>query len=90
MYKITTTNQFEKDLKHITKQNLPIDKLFDVVDCLSKDQRLPEKYSDHPLKGKYKDYRECHIQPDWLLIYRKDKKNLILYLTRTGSHAELF
>jgi mRNA interferase YafQ len=90
MYKLQTTHQFEKDLKRIAKQNLPLDELLDIVELLANDQTLPEKHKDHPLKGKYKNYRECHIRPDWLLIYKKDKQALILYLTTTGSHTELF
>ena len=91
MYKITTTNKYKKDLKRtISKTNL-IEEIEKVVFLLSSnDNPLPQKYKDHCLKGNYKEFRECHIQPDWLLIYKKDKKDLILLLLRTGSHSELF
>jgi mRNA interferase YafQ len=54
------------------------------------DTPLPKKYNDHALKGQYATYRECHIRPDWLLIYKKDKTDLILVLVRTGTHSQLF
>lgn len=64
--------------------------LQDVVDILIKEEQLPEKYKDHKLKGTYTGYRECHLAPDWLLIYKLDKDKLILTLTRTGGHSDLF
>lgn len=61
-----------------------------VLDILLQEQPLPEKYLDHPLKGNYLGYRECHIQPDWLLIYKVQEEKLVLVAARTGSHAYLF
>ena len=60
------------------------------MDMLANEQPLPEKYKDHALTGDWKGFRECHIQPDWLLIYEINNNELILYLTRTGSHSDLF
>lgn len=64
--------------------------LEEVIEILASGNPLPEKYQDHSLNGNYKDCRECHITPDWLLIYQIRKKELILYLTRTGTHSDLF
>ena len=91
MYKITTTNKYDKDLKRIISQPKLIEEIEMVVYLLSSnDALLPKKYNDHALKGKYALYRECHIRPDWLLIYKKDKTNLILVLVRSGTHSQLF
>ena len=91
MYKITTTNKYDKDLKRIISQPNLIEEIDTVVSLLStNDTPLPKKYNDHALKGKYAIYRECHIRPDWLLMYQKDKTDLILVLVRTGTHSELF
>ena len=91
MYKIITTNKYEKDLKRIISQPELIEEIDTVVSLLStNDTPLPKKYNDHALKGKYAKYRECHIRPDWLLIYKKDKANLILLLVRTSTHSQLF
>ena len=91
MYKITTTNKYDKDLKRIISQPKLIEEIDTVVSLLStNDTPLPKKYNDHALKGKYVTYRECHVRPDWLLIYKKDKTNLILVLVRTSTHSQLF
>ena len=90
MYELQMTTKFEKDLKLIKKQGKDIDKLFIVVETLQKGQELEPKYKDHNLIGNYKGYRECHIEPDLLLIYYKDNNKLILTLVRTGSHSNLF
>jgi mRNA interferase YafQ len=91
MYKITTTNKYDKDLKCIIFQPKLIEEIDTVVSLLStNDTPFPKKYNDHALKGKYATYRECHIRPDWLLIYKKTKTNLILVLVRTGTHSQLF
>ena len=86
--KIIYRNVFEKDIKRAIKRGLKIDKLKEVIRLLSETQLLPIKYRDHALVGNYKGHRECHIQPDWLLIYKKDETSLIL--ERTGTHADLF
>ena len=83
-----TTKKFKKDVKKVNSQGKDLDKLKTVVDTLKNGETLEEKYKDHNLQGKYSGCRECHILPDWLLIYRTDTINL--YLLRTGSHTELF
>ena len=81
---------FRKDFKRIVKRGYNIKLLEDVIEILANGKTLPEKYKDHSLTGDYKDCRECHITPDWLLIYQIDGNELILYLTRTGTHSDLF
>ena len=87
---IRWTNQFRKDYKKVQKSGLDINKLKDVIKQLSEQTPLPEHYKVHQLLGNYNGYRECHIQPDWLLIYYVDNENLILVLSRTGTHSDLF
>ncbi len=90
MYRVRPTGRFQKDLKRIKKRGYDISLITDVIKILAKGETLPEKYRDHTLIGEYSGCRECHIQPDWLLIYEIDGDVLILYLTRTGSHSDLF
>lgn len=87
---IKFTNQFNKDVKLAKKQGKNLDKLFKVVDDLAQGKTLDEKYHDHSLGGNYARCRECHIEPDWLLIYSVQNKTLILTLIRIGSHSDLF
>lgn len=89
-YKIKFTTSFKKDLKLAKKQGKDIDKLFELVEKIAKDERLDEKFRDHSLAGNYKGTRECHIEPDFLLIYEKFEEVLVLSLVRTGSHSDLF
>lgn len=89
-YIVKFTNQFKKDYKKAQKQHKDINILKNIVDMLANGQKLPEKYCDHILLGDYKGKRECHLEPDWLLIYEYDGDNLILLLARTGSHSDLF
>lgn len=89
-YDIIIGTRFKRDLKLIKKQGKDTEKLDYVVDLLANGETLPEKYRDHALVGEYEGCRECHIQPDWLLIYEIIENDLILYLTRTGSHSDLF
>lgn len=89
-YRIVQTGKFKKDLKAVIKRGYNIALLEVVVDTLASGQELPIKYKDHALIGSYKGCRECHITPDWLLIYEVDGNELILYLTRTGLHSDLF
>ena len=89
-YQIKFTSQFKKDLKKAKKQGRDIDKLFEVINSLAQGAQLPNKYRDHQLSGNYKDCRECHIEPDWLLIYQVIDNVLVLSLIRIGSHADLF
>lgn len=89
-YEIRFTGQFKKDLKLAKKQGKNLDKLFDVVERLANGEVLEAKYRDHDLSGDYKGCRECHIDPDWLLIYEFFDDVLVLLLNRVGSHSELF
>ena len=89
-YRIERASRFKKDYKTIKKRGYDIRLLQEVISMLAKGEPLPEKYQDHPLKGDYKGCRECHITPDWLLIYEMADNTLILYLTRTGTHSDLF
>lgn len=84
------TTQFKKDLKLAKKQNKDIDVLFSVIEQLAQGKHLDEKYRDHDLGGTYKGCRECHIDPDWLLIYETKDDVLVLLLYRLGSHSQLF
>lgn len=88
MYKITRTKQFKRDYKRIIKQNKNINELDNVIITLSQGKLLDKKYFDHKLIGNYRGRRECHIEPDWLLIYKLEKDEIIF--ERTGSHSELF
>ncbi len=90
IYSIRTTNQFRKSLKRMSKRGYNLDLLDNVVNILAKGKKLPKKNKDHYLKGNYIGHRECHITPDWLLIYKITEKDLILLLTNTGSHSDLF
>ena len=89
-YEVRFTTQFKKDLKLAKKQGKNIEKLFDVIERLANGEVLDEKYRDHDLTGNYKGCRECHVDPDWLLIYEIDNGILVLMLYRIGSHSELF
>ena len=84
------TNRFKREYDSCIKRGLDIQKLDDVIKKLSKNEPLPSQYHDHFLQGDYKGFRECHIQPDWLLIYKIDNNKVILVLSRTGSHSDLF
>jgi len=90
MLKISYTNQYLKDLELMKRRNLPKSELDEVVKLLSEEKPLLPKHKDHSLKGTFAGYRECHIRPDWLLIYKIDKQILTLVLVRTGTHSDLF
>ena len=90
MYIVKRTKKFDKDLKLLVKRGYNIDLLTEVVKKLANGDKLAEKYQDHALSGNWIKYRECHIIPDWLLIYRIDKDTIVLVLTRTGTHSDLF
>lgn len=85
---IVYTSQFRKDFKKIVSQGKDISKLEQVIDFLLVGEKLPSNYNDHSLVGKWKNHRDCHIEPDWILIYRLTKDSLVL--ERTGSHSQLF
>ena len=87
---IVWTTQFKKDYKLALKRHLDIDLLDNIIRALSQGETLPEKNKDHSLTADWTGHRECHIQPDWLLIYRIDDNVLVLTLARTGSHSDLF
>ena len=89
-YEVKFTNQFKKDFKLAKKQNKDLNKLFDVVNILAEGGILEAKYRDHDLSGKYKGTRECHTEPDWLLVYEIQNDVLVLILYRLGTHSELF
>lgn len=89
-YVIKQTSRFKKSLKLMIKRQLPINELRNVVTKLQNDIPLEERYCDHELKGSKKGIRECHIQNDWLLEYKKDNGLLILTLLDTGTHSDLF
>lgn len=90
MFEEAIGNQFKRDVKVVKKQGKERDKLDTIVEKLKNGEKLAPKHKDHALKGEYLGCRECHIAPDWLLVYRIDKVEKKLYLIRTGSHAELF
>ena len=89
-YEVKFTNQFKKDIKLAKKQNKDLNKLFDVVNILAEGGILEAKYRDHDLSGEYKGTRECHVEPDWLLVYEIQNDVLVLMLYRLGTHSELF
>lgn len=89
-YIVKTTTQFKKDYKLALKRGLRIELLKDIIAALADGEKLPEKNKDHSLTGNWSGYRECHILPDWLLIYRLEDDVLVLTLARTGSHSDLF
>ena len=89
-YEIVSTGRFKKDLKTIIKRGYNIQLLQEVISLLVAGIPLPEKNKDHMLAGNWFGYRECHITPDWLLIYKLDNDILVLTLTRTGTHSDLF
>lgn len=89
-YAVKFTNQFKKDLKLAKKQNKDLDKLFEVVNILASGGTLDARYRDHDLAGNYKGTRECHIEPDWLLVYEIRDEVLVLMLYRLGTHSELY
>ena len=89
-YEIKFTNQFKKDLKLAKKQNKDLNKLYEVISILADGGTLDARYRDHDLSGNYKGTRECHVEPDWLLVYEIRNEVLVLMLYRLGTHAELF
>ena len=90
MLSIVYTSQFKKDYKLAQKRHVDIEELFKVIGMLQNQQVLPEEKKDHPLVGNYKGYRECHVRPDLLLIYKIKEKELELLLFRTGTHSDLY
>lgn len=89
MLEIYFTAQFKRDYKRVKKQGRDVDSLLAIAQRLACEEVLETKYRDHPLTGNFQGHRECHLAPDWLLIYKIDKGALILTMIRTGSHSEL-
>jgi mRNA interferase YafQ len=89
-YKLRFTREFKRSLKRCLKRGYNEDLLTEVLSLLANDGRLPEKYRPHILHGKYEGYWECHIRPDWLLIWDKNEEELVLLMVDTGTHADLF
>lgn len=90
VYQVQWTNQYKKDVKLAKKRNYKLEELYSVVEKLATDEPLEERYHDHNLEGNWAGHRELHIRSDWLLIYQKKDNLLILELTRTGTHSDLF
>ena len=90
MLKVRFSARFKKDFKTIVKRGYDVSLFEKVRDMLRAQETLPEEYRDHTLKGNYIGHRECHITPDWLLIYKIEQDILTLSLTRTGTHSDLF
>ena len=90
MLKIMFTNRMKRDVKRMKKRGKDIEKLTAVLDALARQQPLPERNRDHALSGSLADFRECHIEPDWLLMYQVFEDVLILSATAIGTHADLF
>ena len=90
MLTLKQTTLFKKDLRRMAKRGANMDLLDNVVTKLLYGETLPAKYKDHPLTGDWVGYRDCHIEPDWVLIYRIEEDQLILLTTRTGTHSDLF
>lgn len=90
VYQVQWTKQYKKDVKLAKKRNYKMDELYSVVEKLANNEILEERYHDHSLEGNWEGHRELHIRPDWLLIYQKIDNLLILELSRTGTHSDLF
>ena len=90
MYEIRPTKRFQRDVKRIQKRGYDMSLLSDILKKLANGEPLPPKNRDHQLTGDFTGCRECHITPDWLLVYETVEEELILYLTRTGTHSDLF
>lgn len=88
-YRVSYANSFKRDLKVVIKRGYDTKLLYDIIDKLQCGEALPEKNKDHALTGNWKGFRECHITPDWLLVYRINNNELVLTLTRTGTHSDL-
>ncbi len=89
MLTIRYLRKFRRDLKRLQKQGKDMEKLKEVIRLLCEGKELPPRYEDHPLKGEWSDFRDCHIEPDWVLIYRIEEQELLLVLARSGSHSNI-
>ena len=89
-YHVRPTKKFQKDLKRVQRRGNDLSLLTEILKKLANGESLPEKNRDHLLTGNFSGCRECHITPDWLLVYEIYEEELLLYLTRTGTHSDLF
>lgn len=89
-YIVKPSKKFQKDLKKVKSRGYNINLLAEVIQLLADGKTLPQRYQDHKLSGNFKGCRECHVLPDWLLIYEIVENELLLYLTRTGTYSDLF
>ena len=90
MYAAVTTNKFDRDLRRISRRNKNLSKIKSIMTLLLAGEKLPPRNRDHTLIGNYAGRRECHIEPDWLLIYKIDEDSKEIIFERTGSHSDLF
>ena len=90
MYSINTSNKFEKDFVKCVKRNCNLALLSEALEILEVSGRLPKKYKPHMLSGNLKGYWECHLKPDWLLLWRQNDETRVIELARTGTHSDLF
>ncbi len=89
-YKVEASSRFKRDVKRLSRRGYNIELLKGIVLQLADGKPLPAKNEDHPLKGKWSKYRECHVTGDWLLVYKVELETLILALSRTGTHSDIF
>ena len=89
-YVVKPSSRFGKDLKTVKKRGYDISLIEDIIEKLANGEKLPQKNRDHALSGDFAGCRECHITPDWLLVYKITDETMYLYLTRTGTHSDLF
>lgn len=89
-YVVKPSSRFAKDLKTVKKRGYDISLIEDIIEKLANGEKLPQKNRDHALSGDFAGCRECHITPDWLLVYKITDETMYLYLTRTGTHSDLF
>ena len=90
MYSLRQTSAFKRDYKRAKRRGCDMELLAEAIRILQSGEPMPEQYRDHPLSGNYAGHRECHIAPDWLLVYYKTETVLVLTLSRTGTHSDLF
>lgn len=90
MYEFVYTGQFKRSLKRCVKRGLDLTRLQEVLEILRREGELPQRFSPHKLTGRYAGCWECHIQPDWLLVWQRNDKELVLILLDTGTHSDLF
>jgi len=90
MYQPVTTNKFDRELRRVSRRGKDLSKIQEIMNMLADGEMLPPRNKDHPLIGNFAERRECHIEPDWLLIYKIDEENNKIIFERTGSHSDLF